>query len=216
MPIDYEDETLPYTPTDAGIPFVFQPGVATSSLFNGAMYPKQAGGMGIGYAGEYRGLYGTYSAPSWHPEWSRYRASRPTTTHWGVDIYAPAGIDVVAVVAGELSFANDPKLGLFAVLAFEVSGRRFSFHYGHLASNIGGPRSVQKGAVIGKVGCSGNADANGICSATPQGLGFTSSHVHFALVPPPAGPTAPKRSDPLAVLGWTLQDAPRPAFFSGA
>ena len=180
------------------------------SLFNGPMYPTQNGGMGIGHAGEYRGLYGTNQAPTWHPEWSRYRAARPTSTHWGVDIYAPLGTEVVAVVAGELNFANDPKLGLFAILSFEISGVRFSFHYGHLASQVGGPRTVQKGSVIGKVGCSGNADANGICSTPPQGLGFTSSHIHFALVPPPAGPTSPKRSSPLGVLGWSLLDPSRP------
>jgi murein DD-endopeptidase MepM/ murein hydrolase activator NlpD len=200
-----DDEVLPQSPADVATPFVFQASARTNSLFGTFLYPTQGGVALPTHAGELRGLYGRPGALAWHPEWSAYMATRPPAkTHHAVDIYAPPGTQLVAVCDGDLTFAEQPSgLGLYARLAFSVGGKHYEFHYGHLGAKVGGPRSVTKGAVIGRVGCSGNAGVDQICDANPHGLPCSSSHVHFALLPPQAA-GAPKRSNPLSVLGWTL------------
>lgn len=206
-----DDEVLPYTPADVATPFVFDLGARTDSIFGTFLAPSQGGVALPMQPGELRGLYGHPGALAWHPEWSAYMASRPPAkTHYGVDIYAPTGTDLVAVCDGDLTFADQPNgLGLYARLGFSVGGKQYEFHYGHLGAKVGGPRSVKKGHVIGQVGCSGNAGVDQICDSNPAGLGFSSSHVHFALLPPQTA-SAPKRSNPLSVLRWTLATPPTP------
>lgn len=207
-----DDEVLPYTPADETTPFVLASDKRTNSLFNSFLYPTQGGNALPHLAGELRGLYGAPGALAWHPEWSQYRGARPPAkTHWGVDIYAPVGTEVVAVCDGALSYAQQANgLGLYARLQVIVNGKNYEFHYGHLQAKSGEARSVMKGDVIGRVGCSGNAGVDGICHAIPAGLSFSSSHVHFALLPPQTA-NAPKRSNPLAVLGWTLATPAKPS-----
>lgn len=212
MPVNYDDEILPVTPTDVATPFVLQPGARTASVFPGLLYPTQGGAAIPGKAGELRGMYGEAGALLWKPEWSTYRGNRNGKTHWGVDIYGPVGQAVVAVVNGELSFREQAGgLGLYAVLAITVAGRRYEFHYGHLSAKSGAERTVTMGETIGYIGCSGNADYANTCSTAPGGHGLTSSHVHLALLPP-ATPAAPTRSNPLSVLGWTMQTPAKPAW----
>lgn len=213
MPDPLDDEIFPFSPADAGIPFVFQPAHRTSSVFENPVYPTQGDGLKLGMAGELRGLYGSPAALAWRPEWSAYRAQRPRPEpHWGVDIYGPIGQPLVAVVDGELDFLNDANgLGLYAALRFTQQGKEYVFHYGHLSSASGARRSVIKGARIGFIGCSGNAGNNGICSTNVPEQTISSSHLHFALVAPPeAG--RPKRADPLGVLGWRLHMPGKPAW----
>ncbi|HDR8955664.1 M23 family metallopeptidase [Burkholderia vietnamiensis] len=206
----FDDETLPVTPDDVNTPFLFGNGGGTKSIFNALFYPTQGGAASPNLAGELRGLYGRPGALDWKPEWSTYHAQRPGKTHWGVDIYAPVGTPLVAVCNGKLDYANDPGgMGLYARLEFTAQGKVYVFHYGHLSAKSGAPRSVMKGDVIGFVGCDGNAGVDGICQVSPPGLGFSSSHVHFALVPPHPTDTV-KRSNPLTVLGWTLATPNRP------
>ncbi|OAI20871.1 hypothetical protein A1359_20230 [Methylomonas lenta] len=207
-----DDEVLPVTPSDEATPFIFKPENRANSLFKTFLYPTQGGIAQPNLAGELRGLYGTPGALAWHPEWSEYLASRPPAkTHWGVDIYAPVGTEIVAVCNGELSYAQQANgLGLYAKLRFTVAGKIYEFHYGHLQAKNGETRSVLKGDVVGYVGCSGNAGVDGICATIPPGLGFSSAHVHFALLPPQTA-GAPKRSNPLTVLGWTLAQPIKPA-----
>lgn len=207
-----DDEVLPVTPVDVATPFILSPGARTRSLLHGALYPTQGDPAQIGLAGELRGLYGEPASLTWQPAWSMYRANRNGHTHWGVDIYAPVGHALVAVTDGELSFrtqAGGGGLGLYAVLTVVVQGKPYEFHYGHLDHASGAARSVPKGEIIGYVGCSGNADYAGTCSAAPGGHGITASHVHFALLPPPALGT-PQRSNPLTVLGWDLHVPSKP------
>ena len=206
-----DDEVLPITPDGVATPFIFKLGDRSDSLFASPFYPTQGGNASLNNAGELRGLYGNPGALVWHPEWSQYRATRPPSKpHWGVDIYAPAGAEIVAVCNGELSYAQQANgLGLYARLQFSVLGKVYAFHYGHLQAKRGEARSVPKGEVIGYAGCSGNAGVDGICASAPAGLGFSSSHVHFALLPPQA-PATPKRSNPLTVLGWTLVSPNKP------
>jgi murein DD-endopeptidase MepM/ murein hydrolase activator NlpD len=207
-----DDEVLPYTPADVATPFVFDQAARTSSVFSTFLYPTQGGNATPGLAGELRGLYGKTGALAWHPEWSQYHATRPTNKpHWGVDIYAPVGTQLVAVCDGDLTFAQqDGGLGLYARLTFTIQGKVYVFHYGHLNDKNGAARSVSKGDIVGYVGCSGNAKVDGICDSPLPRLGFTSSHVHFALLPPQTE-NAPKRSNPLSVLGWAMASPARPA-----
>ena len=212
MPPNYDDEVLPQTPADVATPFVLQPAARASSLFANPFYPSQDSTAVLGKAGELRGLYGTPGGLLWHPDWSEYRSARAGgNKHWGVDIYAPPGTNIVAVVAGDLSYAQQADgLGLYARLAITVNGNIYTFHYGHLSAQVGAARSVAKGEVIGRSGCSGNADNNQICSTPVPNKNFSSSHVHFALLPPQSA-AAPKRSNPLTVLGWDVVVAPRPS-----
>ncbi len=216
MTISYDDEVLPMTPADVGTPFIFAPSIATQSLFATPFYPTQNGNKPKpNFAGEYRGLYGTANQQSsklWKPEWSFYKGDRNGKPHWGVDIYAPTGTQVVAVIGGELSFANQPKgLGLYAILRFNYQGKVYAFHYGHLNAKINAERTVVKGEPIGYVGCSGNADTQLYCSTPYPGHDLQSSHVHFALVPPT--PTNElKRANPLGVLGWQLDTPSKPDY----
>lgn len=211
MPVNHDDEILPVTPVDVATPFVLQPAARTASLFPSILYPTQGELIQPGKAGELRGMYGEVGALLWKPEWSAYQGNRNGKKHWGVDIYGPVGQALVAVVDGELSFRDqNGGLGLYAVLSISVAGKTYEFHYGHLGARNGAPRSVPKGETIGYIGCSGNADYAGTCSSSPNGQGLTSSHVHFALLPPGTS-AAPKRANPLAVLGWTLHTPARPA-----
>jgi murein DD-endopeptidase MepM/ murein hydrolase activator NlpD len=212
MTVSYDDEILPVTPADVATPFVLQPGARSASPFPGLLYPTQGGAALPGQAGELRGMYGEAGALLWKPEWSTYQGDRNGRRHWGVDIYGPVGQPLIAVVNGELSFRNQPGgLGLYAVLAITVAGKRYEFHYGHLSAPHGAERSVAIGETIGYIGCSGNADYSHTCSTAPGGHGLSASHVHFALLPP--GTTAaPKRANPLSVLGWTLQTPAKPGW----
>lgn len=215
MPLSLDDEVLPITPSDAGTPFIFEPGAVAGSLFTSAVYPTQGNGFQVGHSGELRGLYGKPGSLLWKPSWSAYRADRGGgKIHWGVDIYAPVGTALVAVVDGELSFAQQANgLGLYAKLAFEVSGAPYVFHYGHMQSKHGAPRTARKGDIVGYVGCSGNSDNDHTCSSNMPGSSFSSSHVHFALLPPQSLGN-PKRANPLTVLGWRLVTPPAPTGIS--
>lgn len=211
---EYDDELLPYTPIDVAVPFVFAPGAALPSPFGGLLPPAHNGVGQLNTAGEYRGVYGKPGAWIWKTDWSRYKFVRPNgLPHWGVDIHAPVGTPLVSVVDGDLTFANQPSgLGLYAILSFEKNGARYAFHYGHMKDKRGAPRSVAKGEVLGWVGCSGNADINNVCSTSVTGQPFSSSHLHFALLPP-QGANQPKRCDPVATLDWKVITPAKPADF---
>jgi hypothetical protein len=98
---------------------------------------------------------------------------------------------------GGLSSREQPGgLSLQAVLTITVAGKLYEPHYGHLGAPRGAPDSLTKGETIGYIGCSGNADYSYTCSTAPGGHGLSSSHVHFALLPPGTS-AAPKRANPL-------------------
>jgi murein DD-endopeptidase MepM/ murein hydrolase activator NlpD len=76
-------------------------------------------------------------------------------SHRGTDIFAPAGTPVLAVDAGNIRAAIDPKGGTVAYLASSDGTR---YYYAHLQEYVGTyPRAVAAGDVIGLVGTSGNA-----------------------------------------------------------
>jgi murein DD-endopeptidase MepM/ murein hydrolase activator NlpD len=213
MTIDLTDEVLPYTPSDVDKPFVMAPGAALASPFSGGFPPAHEGVGLINTAGEYRGAYpsGT-NQYAWRPEWSQYKSFRNKNviSHWGLDLYAPAGTPLLAIVDGELDFAEEAKLGTYARLKFTVTGKQYVVHYGHLQRAEGAPRSALKGSVVGYVGCSGNADQRSSCSTNVPGKTFSCSHVHLALLPP-ASPQAPKRSNIVEAFGWKVTTPKKPA-----
>ena len=87
--------------------------------------------------------------------------------HQGVDIYATRGTPVVAPVGGIIRHVRGHTAGN----AFYLAGDDGTTYYGaHLDSYVAGPGRVGPGAVIGRVGSTGNAD------------GFT-PHLHFEVHP---------------------------------
>jgi peptidoglycan LD-endopeptidase LytH len=86
--------------------------------------------------------------------------------HQGVDMLAPTGTPIVAVVSGSVQF-KQTNLGGNSVWLSGSDGNRY--FYAHLSSFAGSSRSVSQGEVIGYVGETGNA------RGTP--------HLHFEVHP---------------------------------
>ena len=89
--------------------------------------------------------------------------------HKGIDIFAPKGTEVVAVVDGVISFIGDQKLGGHCIWLTTENGA--SFYYAHLdrwAAGLYEGMEVQAGDLIGYVGNTGNAK-------------YTPSHLHFGI-----------------------------------
>lgn len=104
--------------------------------------------------------------------------------HEGVDIFAPAGAELVAVADGTVRQATEPRGG-HAVYLTERDGTQY--YYSHLDAFAhpmmpGATRKVEAGDVLGYVGTSGNARG-------------TQPHVHFEWRPKGAG-----KRDPFALL----------------
>jgi murein DD-endopeptidase MepM/ murein hydrolase activator NlpD len=87
-------------------------------------------------------------------------------SHQGVDMLAPTGTPLVAVVSGSVQF-KQTSLGGNSIWLSGSDGNRY--FYAHLSSFEGSSRSVSQGAVIGYVGDTGNA------RGTP--------HLHFEVHP---------------------------------
>ena len=75
-------------------------------------------------------------------------------SHLGVDMIAPTGTPIYAVVSGSAGFKHN-NLGGLSVWLSGSDGN--SYYYAHLDSFEGSSRSVSQGEVIGYVGSSGNA-----------------------------------------------------------
>jgi hypothetical protein len=168
-------------------------------------YPTQnpATTPAAGTAGELRGYYHkSDGSDRWKPSWSTFDHPRSGNTHKGVDIYAPVGTEVVAIADGYASLypvaAPGDELGIKAGLTFTGSdGKKYDVLYGHLSAVNGVSRSVRKGEVLGRTGCTGNAE-DGTCG-TANSCGGHSSHLHVA-VREPGGPYL----DPVAMFNWTI------------
>lgn len=101
---------------------------------------------------------------SFHDGWGNPRSGG--RRHEGVDMMAPIGTPLVAVVAGSATFKQN-RLGGNAVWLRGADGH--SYYYAHLSSFEGSSRDVGQGEVIGYVGDTGNA------SGVP--------HLHFEVHP---------------------------------
>jgi murein DD-endopeptidase MepM/ murein hydrolase activator NlpD len=146
------------------------------------------------------------------PGWSHFGPVRPNGKwHRGFDLAASTGTPVHAAVAGALSYARDPNgWGLFARLRFKApvksasgaceAGEELELLYAHLTDDtpslvMGQEKEVASGAVVGRVGCSGNA--RGMCSPSPE------SHVHVTL----RTVKDHKQVDPGPLVGWAVRTA---------
>ena len=99
---------------------------------------------------------GGISCPVYGASYSdSYGASRSGgRSHEGVDMIAPTGTPVYAVVSGSANFKQN-SLGGNSVWLSGSDGN--SYYYAHLDSFEGSSRSVSQGEVIGYVGSTGNA-----------------------------------------------------------
>jgi murein DD-endopeptidase MepM/ murein hydrolase activator NlpD len=109
------------------------------------------------------GVHSSALDDSWHAPRDGGRV------HKGIDIFAPKGTEVVAVVDGVISFIGDQKLGGHCIWLTTENGA--SFYYAHLdrwAAGLYEGMEVQSGDLIGYVGNTGNAKN-------------TPSHLHFGV-----------------------------------
>jgi murein DD-endopeptidase MepM/ murein hydrolase activator NlpD len=88
-------------------------------------------------------------------------------SHQGVDMMAPRGAPLVAVVSGSISQSTS-NLGGNQIWLHGSDGN--TYFYAHLDSYVGGSRSVALGELIGRVGDSGNARGG-------------PTHLHFEIHP---------------------------------
>ena len=88
-------------------------------------------------------------------------------THKGIDMFAPIGTPLVAVVSGSVFFQSDTLGGLAAYVQGNDGN---TYYYAHLNDYVGGARSVSAGELIGHIGNSGDAS-----DAPPQ--------LHFEIRP---------------------------------
>lgn len=110
------------------------------------------------------GLRASNLDDSWHAP--RDGGSR---VHKGIDIFAPKGTEIVAVVNGVISFIGDQRLGGHCIWLTTENGA--SFYYAHLdrwAAGLYEGMEVQAGDLVGYVGNTGNAK-------------YTPSHLHFGI-----------------------------------
>jgi peptidoglycan LD-endopeptidase LytH len=95
--------------------------------------------------------------------------------HEGVDMIAPRGLPLYAVVGGVVTFKSN-ALGGNAVSLVGDDGNRY--YYAHLDSYVGSSRRVYQGEVIGYNGDSGNAR-------------YSTPHLHFQVHPGGGQPVNP-------------------------
>ena len=91
--------------------------------------------------------------------------------HEGVDMLAPFGTPIVAVIGGYVTFKQNQLGGNAASIAGDNGNR---YYYAHFGSYEGSSRRVEQGEIIGYNGDSGNA------AGTP--------HLHFEIHPAVASP----------------------------
>jgi murein DD-endopeptidase MepM/ murein hydrolase activator NlpD len=103
-------------------------------------------------------------ASSYSDTWGADRSGG--RSHEGVDMLAPAGTPLVAVVSGSVEFGSSP-LGGNSLWLHGSDGN--AYFYAHLSAFEGSSRGVSQGEVIGYVGATGNANGT--------------NHLHFEVHP---------------------------------
>ncbi len=95
--------------------------------------------------------------------------------HEGVDMIAPRGLPIYAVISGVVTFKSN-RLGGNAISLAGDNGNRY--YYAHLDSYVGGSRRVFQGELIGYNGDTGNAK-------------YSTPHLHFQVHPGGGRPVNP-------------------------
>ncbi|QTN22204.1 M23 family metallopeptidase [Rhizobacter sp. AJA081-3] len=179
------------------------PSVAVRATPFEALPLSQSGGaLPTDNAGEYRAMY---QGCVWKPSYSTFgQGVRPgPKDHDGVDLYAPVGTKVVAVLKGTAYYYKDDgsEFGNRVTLVFKNGADVWFFLYGHLqdftaAELANDKKSVLSGTVLGRVGCSGNAGYN--CDIVVCNV--ASTHLHLSLVKE----ATKKAFDIVTATGWTI------------
>ena len=100
---------------------------------------------------------GSFQCPVSGSAYSDNYGPRGSGFHYGIDMFAPTGVPVVAVKSGSVSYmAMNGAGGNEAYLAANDGN---VYYYAHLSQFVGGPRAVSQGEVIGLVGSTGNSTA---------------------------------------------------------
>ena len=151
------------------------------------------------YNAEYRGWYGSRNKPRWCPQQSKFNGRNGN--HKGVDVFAPSGTRLLALVSGSMQWnprGSSGKWGNHIFLNFKSKGNNYTIVYAHLSGVVGnGNRKVKRGEVICTSGCSGNTT---YCSSKNK-CGGLEDHVHIELFGPGG------RRDPIAAFGWNMKHA---------
>ena len=140
---------------------------AQAAIMASAPSPDSASEAGVdgGGGGGGGGIICPMAGPSSYADgWGNPRSGG--RRHQGVDMMAPTGTPLVAVVSGSVTFKHN-SLGGNSIWLNGSNGD--SYYYAHLSAYEGSSRGVGQGEVIGYVGDTGNA------SGAP--------HLHFEVHP---------------------------------
>jgi murein DD-endopeptidase MepM/ murein hydrolase activator NlpD len=176
VPTDENGDPVPVTQPPSTEPPVTNPPETTIPENTGGSGGTSGGRTGAGGGGNGPGSVntgGTYvdqivcpmPGGAYGDTWGAARSGG--RRHEGVDIIAPRGLPILAVIGGVVTFKTN-RLGGNAVSLVGDNGNRY--YYAHLDSYVGGSRRVFQGELIGYNGDSGNAR-------------FSTPHLHFQVHP---------------------------------
>jgi peptidoglycan LD-endopeptidase LytH len=164
-PADASVPAAPATPTETTLP-------ANGSGSGGTSGGRTGGGgggnnpAGIDVGGSYvDGIICPMPGSAYDDTWGAARSGG--RRHEGVDMIAPRGLPIYAVVGGVVTFKSN-ALGGNAVSLVGDNGNRY--YYAHLDSYVGSSRRVFQGELIGYNGDTGNAK-------------YSTPHLHFQVHP---------------------------------
>ena len=100
---------------------------------------------------------GSFQCPVAGSAYSDSYGPRGSGFHYGIDMFAPTGVPLVAVKSGSVSYM--PLDGAGGNEAYVLANDGNVYFYAHLSQFVGGARSVSQGEVIGLVGSTGDATA---------------------------------------------------------
>ncbi len=162
---------------------------------------------------QYRGWHddcsGIEENACWAPNASKFNAY--PGAHFGIDIFAPQGTHLRAPAKGKVTFfSSSGSWGKYAVTSFRVKRRAYHIVYAHLDGFDGlSGRSVKRGEIIARAGCSGIANPGPRCGdgSEMNKQGARTDHVHVVLIEKEeitGAAEAIHARDIIAYLGWKV------------
>lgn len=166
---------------------------------------------------EYRGWYRITSGRDqgksiWRPYWSKYGGDRNGVIHQGCDLFAYNNETIYAISDGNAQYnvVTNAGWGNIIYLYFKYSGSKFIGLYAHLdpSSSFSGVKSVKKGDILGKAGCTGNAGPN-VCNRDYHCNGkiAVEDHLHMEIWEIDAQGRRIGISDPVGFGSWSVNYA---------
>ncbi len=164
---------------------------------------------------EYRGWYRITSGSDkgkalWVSKWSKFDGPRPSGKHKGTDLFCLDKTDVVAIASGTVEFRPySSTWGNHIYQYIKIGTVKHIIVYAHLDSSSAfkDPKSVSKGDILGKSGCSGNAGDSDMCSRNYACGGKTvaEDHLHVTLLKLKDDGSVDAKIDPAAKFGWSIK-----------